>query len=338
MSQDSTCTHSNMAAALWPENGPDKLEDICIRFLVRNLSIISEQGRARLPGGGDSVEADNSAEDDSVDVVPLPDCAVNVGADFNGGSSVDPEITTCYHIRPGIYLPKSICDRFFTILIEEEEEPKELTYEKLSIFSDNQATRLSRVDLRFVADHSLVMGLLMLSRQPLTELTMPCVWRCLPIIKQIKTLRSLRLEKEPSTNAVDAFIQGQHSDSTENIHSVGSQVDGTPVFSMDEDYYKLTCPNLRRLVLHNLQFRASPVRDLSFNSMVVSSLVSPLRGLTHLSLSMCRVQLEELTCLSDLTSLVSLNLSNIRINDFSAVLSILRPLHDLQFVLFRQHF
>ena len=129
------------------------------------------------------------------------------GADFGGGSSIDPEITTCHHIRPGIYLPKSICDRLLTVLVEEEEEPKEMTYEKLSIFSDSQATRLSRADLRFVADHSLVMGLRMLSRQPLTELTMPCVWRCLPLIKQLRTLRSLRLEKEPSTNAVDAFIQ-----------------------------------------------------------------------------------------------------------------------------------
>ena len=324
-----------MADAFWPENGPDKLEDICIRFLAKNLYIISEQGKTRLPGGGDSVDAGSSSEGGSTDAVDIA-LKLNVANDFGGGSSVDPEISTCHHMRPGIHLPKSVCDRFLSILFEEEGEPKELTYEKLFIFSNTLATRLSRVDLRFVADHSLVMGLMMLSRQPLTELTMPCVWRCLPIIKQIKTLRSLRLEKEPTTNAVDAFIQGQQSDSMENIHSVGSQVDGTPVFSADEDYYKLTCPNLQRLVLHNLQFRTSQVRDLSFNSMVVSSLVSPLQRLTHLSLSMCRVHAEELTCLSNLTTLVSLNLSNIRINDFSTVLNILRPLRDLQFVLFLQ--
>ena len=322
---------SKMAESMWPVNGPDRLEDCVLRFLAKNLGILAERGRAKLP------DDDFTGVDRSPTEAVQPVAAGDVGASsFEKESSVDPDSHSdlCYHVRPGIYLPKSICDRFFTILMEHATEPREVTYQLLSLFSDNQATGLSQADLRTVADSSLAVGLKLISAQPISELSMPCVWRCLPTIKKMKTLRSLRLEKEPATNAVDAFIQGQHTDSRENIHNVGSQVDSTPLFSMDEDYYKLTCPHLRRLTLHNLQFRASPARDLSFNSMVVASLLSPLEQLSQLSLSMCRLNVEELTCLSNLTNLAFLNLSNVRVNDVSTLLKILEPLQRLQFVSF----
>ncbi|KAL8608126.1 hypothetical protein ACOMHN_016581 [Nucella lapillus] len=303
--------------SMWPENRPDRLEIIATRFLAKNLPIIAEQGKPRLPLGEDTMDCTASAaerDEYSLDAT-----------DFEANRGVDPEITTCYHIRSGVCLNRSICDRLLAALSEDTEEVKEMTYEKLSVFADSEVTRLGRADLRSVADHSLEMGLKMISGQPLTELIMPCVWRCLPIIKRLQKLCVLRLEKEPMTNAVDAFIQGQHN--TDSWETMGSE--GNALFPMDEDYYKLTCPNLRCLVLHNLQFRASPARDLSFNSMVVSNLLRPLVKLTHLSLSMCRVSLEELTCLGNLTQLVNLNLSNIKVNDFGVVVKMFRQLRNL---------
>nr|KAG5712453.1 hypothetical protein BaRGS_011427 [Batillaria attramentaria] len=59
-------------------------------------------------------------------------------------------------------------------------------------------------------------------------------------------------------------------------------------------------------------------------------MIRPLNRLTHLSLAMSKVRLEHMECLGTMTTLVSLNLSNIRIYDFSLVLKHLSGLKNLR--------
>lgn len=320
-------------ASMWPQNRPDQLQELCLHALALDLSIIAQQ---QLSQHSVRLEDVSTCVDSGV-----MDGEVSVDAgQFGASSQVDPDTTRYYSLRPGVYFSGHLADRLFAIITEQPEEVKELglvtretltceKVRKLMIFSDKLTATLSRVDLRRIPDKALVSMFMMLASHPLIELTMPCIWRCLPVIKNISTLRSLRLDKEPQNNLIDAFIQGRQEEHAESIHELGSQVDGTPVFSVDEDYFKLTCPNLRRLILNGLQFR-SYGQDQEFNMKVIQTLLSPLDRLTHLSLSSCRLVLEKLDCLSSMTTLVWLSLANIRVEDFHQLITILQPLHHLQ--------
>lgn len=285
----------------WPLNVPDSLEEICIRFCVKNLEILATNETVFKHKINDS----NDLEED--------------------GSSIDFTSSSKYKIRPGVFLHKAICDHLLEVLIE---EVRILTDNYLAMFSNNQATQLSRVDLRY--SQVSAEGLRMLSSHPIIELSMHCQWQCLPLICNMQsTLRCLRLDK--MTSVVDSYHhldQDDRGDGGFRGRALGYRfLDDMP--NMDdpasEDHYRLYLPKLRKLMLQELNFGGSPKAEK-----LVTNLLMPLKHLTHLTLATCIVRLEELACLGSLTGLVSLNLSNIQIFDFPAVLRNLSGLQNLQ--------
>ncbi|PVD21892.1 hypothetical protein C0Q70_17695 [Pomacea canaliculata] len=219
-----------------------------------------------------------------------------------------------------------MCDRMVDILTEEHGP---LTDDILAMFSNSQAAQLSCIDLR----HSDVTceGLQALRCQPLTELSMHCQWSCFPVIKALhRTLRSLRLDKMAAVvDPIHLRPLGLYDRGISGVISAGLEQsrESSPISVFDEDsqFFALTCPNLRKLVLQDLKLVGSPLAE-SF----VKIMLSPLGRLTHLSLAGTSVQLEQLDCFGTLTGLVSLNISNIPISDFPTVLQNLSCLSNLR--------
>lgn len=288
----------------WPPNVPDTLLEVCIRYCVKNLDLIATREKL--------YQCPKLATMDVEDT----DC-LNVDHDLLYGK---------YEIRPGVFLTKNMCDRMVDILTEEHGP---LTDDILAMFSNSQAAQLSCIDLR----HSDVTceGLQALRCQPLTELSMHCQWSCFPVIKALhRTLRSLRLDKMAAVvDPIHLRPLGLYDRGISGVISAGLEQsrESSPISVFDEDsqFFALTCPNLRKLVLQDLKLVGSPLAE-SF----VKIMLSPLGRLTHLSLAGTSVQLEQLDCFGTLTGLVSLNISNIPISDFPTVLQNLSCLSNLR--------
>lgn len=223
---------------MWPESGPDRLEELCLQLMAHNINIIAQQCSAPSPRPSFSqcstsvdsgTKEGETCVDDAMCVIASnsarlpPPYPYELGPSFfmeeaarqprfldsEDGSAVDSDFMRFYVLGPGVYLSSHLADRLFTILMEEPEEGRDRDYlvRKLAIFSDKQLATLSRADLRNVPDKWLMPTVKMLSPQPLVELTMPCVWRSFPIISSISTLRSLRLDREPHASLQDILIQ-----------------------------------------------------------------------------------------------------------------------------------
>ena len=280
----------------WPDSEPDRLDVICLRYIANNLEVISQQSNRCL-----NAKPWNR----------LPH-AIDCRGDCPNSQLGEISKFGCYQLHPGIILPRCICN---PLLLAMETRFDYSAFEMLSIFSDSDATCLSHADLRSVDEDLLAPTLEALSEQPLEDLVLPCVWLILPFVEYFShTLLQLRLEGDFRSSTPVALTES--------------------MYLRHDTQYRLECPRLTHLHLHGLKFVDSPGLDQAvFNSHIVDCMIGSLSHLTHLSLCLCPISLEVLHGLSHLTTLLSLNLSDVSVKNFATLFYIIAPLKKLRFVL-----
>lgn len=219
-----------------------------------------------------------------------------------------------YVLPPGVMLPKSCCERLIVALMDSNRPVDDSV---INIFADTGQTRLNNARLRHSSISSK--GLKSISRQPLTVLDLSHCLNltedCLELINRLgDSLRSLRLEGTPklfgNVNNMDLGLEND-----DEIHGTFKQ-----------DYIFKT-PNLKSLCIRDV-----PFSNLPEGNDMVSTLLYPLKQLTHLDFSCCKLDLEFMDCLDNCDQLISLTLADVPITEIRLVFQIIGRLKKLRYV------